>query len=296
MRFCPWDLAWNGVVPLFLFLIAPIDFASGFEAGASNQYPPCLLCGYMTAALPPAGWYFEDTMLYEHLTAYNNRSERTTTRYSIWANITKVIWIADFPLLGANWGASLSQPIAYGDVKIAESGVKRWGMTDTAIVPAYLSWNLGSDLFVAAGFGVYIPDGSFNKQRALNVGDEFWTVEPVAAVTYLPDGWNLSLSATVDFNTRNAARQTTSGNVLYVDYTIEREILGWEIGISGDWLQQLTHDQGPWSRADEQQIVIGPVIGHMIGNVDVQLIYVHDLISRNTGGGDNLTLRFRGPF
>jgi Putative MetA-pathway of phenol degradation len=60
------------------------------------------------------------------------------------------------------------------------------------------SWNLGKGLYVAAGLGFVAPTGS---TYAGSLVPDYWTIRPHAAVSYLGEGWNLTVSALYDINT-----------------------------------------------------------------------------------------------
>jgi hypothetical protein len=57
------------------------------------------------------------------------------------------------------------------------------------------SWNLGKGLYVAAGLGFVAPTGS------TYAGSLVPDYRPHAAVSYLGEGWNLTVSALYDINT-----------------------------------------------------------------------------------------------
>jgi outer membrane putative beta-barrel porin/alpha-amylase len=134
--------------------------------------------------------------------------------------------------------------------------------------PLNLSWNLGRGLYVAAGLGFVAPTGS---TYAGSLVPDYWTVRPHAAVSYLGEGWNLTVSALYDINTASAGRTGlyqviarnpatapavvalftgpanpgrgyTSGNYLYVDWTATHKFGSWEFRPVGFFKFQTTDD------------------------------------------------------
>jgi hypothetical protein len=69
--------------------------------------------------------------------------------------------------------------------------------------PLNFSWNLGNGLYVAAGLGFVAPTGS---TYAGSLVPDYWTIRPHAAVSYLGEGWNLTVSALYDINTVSEGR------------------------------------------------------------------------------------------
>jgi hypothetical protein len=73
--------------------------------------------------------------------------------------------------------------------------------------PLNFSWNLGKGLYVAAGLGFVAPTGS---TYAGSLVPDYWTIRPHAAVSYLGEGWNLTVSALYDINTASEGNRVST--------------------------------------------------------------------------------------
>jgi hypothetical protein len=106
-------------------------------------------------------------------------------------------------------------------------------------------------------FGVYAPTGNFeNKNGAANIGRNYWTFEPSAAVSFFryPSSKELAVelttSAGFDFNTKNSATHYQTGDQFHLDGTLALHVLAGKTlgtvgaGVSGFFYQQITRDSG----------------------------------------------------
>ena len=100
---------------------------------------------------------------------------------------------------------------------------------------------------------VYIPTGQYNKNNLVNIGKNFWTFEPVFAITgFLPQHPNLSGSIKLmyDFNTKNkdylmngVETDIRPGQEFHFDYSIEYALTkNFRAGVTGYFYQQTTND------------------------------------------------------
>jgi hypothetical protein len=240
--------------------------------------------GAPIAAAPPPGLWFASTVFYIPMASGNGNADcgpGCKERYNAVGATVNLTWGTGLKFLGADWyptiqsggyqatatttpyppgGGVLQSPI-YNNVFDHE-------ITNIYVNPLNFSWNLGRGLYVAAGLGFVAPTGS---TYAGSLVPDYWTVRPHAAVSYLGEGWNLTVSALYDINTASAGRTGlyqviarnpatapavaalfggptspgrgyTSGNYLYVDWTATKKFNSWEVGPVGFFKFQTTDD------------------------------------------------------
>ena len=120
------------------------------------------------------------------------------------------------------------------------------GIGDLAVTPLLLGWDDGN-WHGTTGFAIWIPIGSYQADRFVNPGRNYWSFGPHVAVSWLDDesGWDLSLAALYVTNLENPATDYDSGNVLHFNGYAGKQVAPWlKIGMAGYALQQVTGDSG----------------------------------------------------
>ncbi|MNC67380.1 hypothetical protein D3C75_1178710 [compost metagenome] len=71
------------------------------------------------------------------------------------------------------------------------------------------------------GVDIFAPTGSYDKERAFNLGRNIWSVDPWYAFTAYPiEKLEVSAKIIYFFNETNSATDYHSGNEINVDYNI----------------------------------------------------------------------------
>jgi hypothetical protein len=133
----------------------------------------------------------------------------------------------------------------------------------------------------------------------VNIGNNWWTVSPDAAVSYLADDLNLSWKSTFDINSlsKDGDFGVTSGEVLINDFTAAKRFGKWSAGLGGSYSQQLNNDSGPAALTTPklQRLGLGPFVGYDVGPVNFEFYYTRDVVTKNTGGGDAFWFQVATP-
>jgi hypothetical protein len=139
------------------------------------------------------------------------------------------------------------------------------GFGDVAMFPFMLGWSkitcneigerIKSILNYQTQFGIYAPTGAFDNNNVANVGRNFWTFEPGAAVSFvrytwgqIPLGFEFTTSTGFDFNTKNSATHYQTGDQFHLDGTLAVHMFVDQVGslagagVSGFFYQQITRD------------------------------------------------------
>ncbi len=153
------------------------------------------------------------------------------------------------------------------------------GFGDIQMFPLMLGWKHG-DLKWQTFFSVYAPTGGFEKGALANVGKNYWTFEPGAAISFLSTkfGSEATLFTGFDFNTENGATHYQSGDEFHLDGTIAQHLPLLEgfvgAGVDGFFVQQFTGDGGSGAHLGSFEGMttgVGPVLSYAchFGNLDL---------------------------
>jgi hypothetical protein len=302
---------------------------SGFAASAHAEesavpYLAGVNLGIPIAAAPPPGLYGSATNYLKPMTFYNGDGDKTPITVGINGTTISLFYVPGNQLLGGTYFAFMRQPVLFDsqttDLFGESSTVRQNGIFNTIISPLNISWMLlPGHLFGATGMTFYIPDSTYSKSNALNIGNNFFTFEPAAAITFLNKGLNLTAFALYDINTANNSSTNVnavngnydSGSVLTVEFDAIQTLGKFSVGAVGYVQDQLTNDTaggqvvpavsvGPYqisSRGDKvSEFAVGPEIGYDFGLVNVTAYFTRDLIHENTIGGDSFWLRLSTRF
>jgi len=257
--------------------------------------------GSAAGALPPPGVYFQNTTYYADIKSHDGSGNYNGTHITATVDVPVLLWAPDFKILGAQYAAAIVQP--FDTVNTTTAGVthNNSGLFETVISPVNLSWELPNDLHFSTGLGVYVPDGSFDKNKpGAPASSNFWAFEPSVGISWLHDGWNLSAKLLTDINLKNTDTNYTSGQVADVDLTASKTWGKWTAGLGVYERYQYTDDTqngakvGNGNRA--QEFGLGPVVGYNFGPIAVEAFYTQAVSWKNESAGNRFFTRFTVPF
>ncbi len=283
------------------------------EEGGMIPYLAGVTDGIPTAAAPPPGLYGSDTGYFKPQTVYNGSGKPVPIHVSLYDQSLGLFWVPGNHILGASYVADIVQPITYDSVTAFGTTHRQFGLFNTIVSPINLSWMITHHLFVAAGFNIYLKDGTYARNAPVNSGFNYWTFEPTAAVSYLTrSGLDLTVHAAYDINTTNHSSASSpngvyhSGQVLSVDLTGTQQFGKFTVGAVGYIVDQTTNDivagavapASPFnSRGNRtEQIAFGPLIGYNLGGPSVTFYMTHDFRHINNIGGNTFWLRLQTRF
>lgn len=221
--------------------------ANAFEFGYSGwAQKPGVTLGGASAGVPPPGIYmFQQFFTYQASIIGPGAPTVGGALTPVHAAVAAsgFLFVPGWTFLGATYNAVLVQPAITADAG-NPININPSGFHNTYIVPAELSWRLGdSGLFIKAGLGIYVPDGSISGPNGLgNVGNPWWTFQPEFLVSYLKDGWNLTANLFYETNTRSTVTNYKSGDVLHAEFTATKRFDRWTVGPVGYYVGQVTND------------------------------------------------------
>jgi len=290
--------------------------------GAGSHYMPGTGGDFAMALIGPAGFYVRNDLMYFQgdigPVTLGNRVYASASQ-DVWANTVKGIYLAEGGLFGGRFGAVISLPIvidaaasgeAVSPIDVELSG-SRSGLSDIAMT-GFLNWSSGNSHF-SAGMTIYAPTGSYDEDRIINLGRNYWSFDPLVTYTWLHPkrGHEFSVTTGVMFNTRNDATDYESGAEWHADFTLAQHFSPrFAVGLVGSLLEGLSDDDGPL--LDQANAVLpalglrplggfrasyfgaGPAVLYTakLGDTDVNLIgkYLFDLSHENRFDSDYLML------
>jgi hypothetical protein len=312
-------------------LVAALVACSGMAFGGGGQSYPNGAEAFLVGAVPPPGLYLMDYLYYysaDSLKDDNGDDVPVFDDVSVWANVLRGIWISDKIIMGATYGQHLFLPVVSPDLSfnapVGPEHSTSYDDTDIPYIiysPMLLGWHLNQGkLHIAASLvDIYIPTGQDDNNLAA-AGHNFWTFEPVVAITYMMGNWAISGKFMYDFNTSQDDYATPYGvsvdrdpgqefHMAYsVSYGLSKEL---RLGLSGYYYQQVTDDSYDLDdtipapvqdllRKDEgnhsRVFAMGPGIWYNYKNMFFSLRNQWEMGARNKSEGYNLWGKFTYAF
>jgi hypothetical protein len=296
----------SDVIILMAFVILMFFTGSpvyGTESGGSNY------AGgnedFMAGALPPAGMYpIFYGMYYTADKLNDNKGDEMPIDFklNVYASVFRFIHATQLKLLGADVAWHVIVPLVSERVKIGASNLdkKSSGLGDIEFSPLILGWHLSKNLHVLGTMDFMAPTGSYDKNDPSSIGRNYWTIDPIVAVTYISDsGFEVSGKFQYLYNTKNTDTNYTSGNEFICDYLVGQHVGNWNFGLNGYIYKQTTDDKLNGDIVDDykgQCISIGPAIQYNYKNMFFNAKYQWDTQVKNKPEGQKLWLKYLYAF
>ena len=302
------------VVVTLVVLIAVGASAIAME-GIQSPY----LKGYrdfMTGVLPEPG-----VQVRHDLYMYNGTERSTIPQgqlrvgFKAVSNILGATVVTPYGILGGNYAFAVRG--AYSDVKADQTLVQpsprptivRSGsldaFNDVVITPLIVGWHAGNWHWNVST-SVWLPVGSYDKNRLANTGRNVWAWSPQVGVTYFDpkSGWEVSGAAILVTSYNNPATNYLSGNIVHVDLAAGKMLTPqFRLGVVGYWVQQLNGDSGTGAIFGNRKVRVagvgpGATFTLAVNSVPVTLVakYYREFDAQNTTQGDAGTLSVRVKF
>lgn len=317
------------ILPLLIACLAGLLATSGARAGegGGSHYSPGTKGDVAPALFGPQGWYLRNELTYMDTSigsvplgnkVYANADQK------IWLNTAKLMYLAESGIMGGRFGVVFSVPLVFdanvsGDVAgpvETERETSRIGLADISVA-GLLNWKNGN-FNHSVGLGVFAPTGSYDADRMVNLGRNYWSFNPSLAFTWLDPnrGHEISFTAGYQYNTENKTTDYKSGDELHVDFNLAQHFPAkFALGLTGYYYKQITSDNGPFLDSANRTLTalgmnslggfkgeafgLGPIIKFTskIGDRDINFIakWLHDIHTTNRFKGDvfMLTMAFK---
>lgn len=272
--------------------------------------------GFMSGAIPPPGFYYLN-----YLTNYSanalmdkNGDEIGDMDLSATANVSRFVYTSPYKIFGGYWGAQVVIPLVSLDVKLSFGPAlindgRQSGLGDIVIDPFLISWH-SKNLHQVVAMDIILPTGAYSKPSATNIqaniGRNYYTFEPIYAVTYISDGgWEASAKFMYDFNTENRDTNYKSGEEFHFDYTFAKHInKEWTVGVGGYYYKQITDDelngestnlsfQGKGNKGEA--LAVGPQVQYNYENLSFIFKYQIETMVKNRTQGNKAWFKLIWP-
>lgn len=284
-------------------------------ASAEELWAPHMMgadTGIATGALPPPGFYFLNTAIFAPWKVVSG-SQTTGTNADVFVEVPQLLWTTPLTVFGASYAVGIAQPWSQIDLRPdgqSVGAIARSNFFNTIVTPGILSWNLPENLHLSTGLNVYVPNGTWSNPLTHPAGNlnsnGYWTFEPSVAVSWLKNGWNVSLKAYYDANLKDNGLDYKSGDIFGTEETVSKEIGKWTVGVSGFTQNQIANDtgtavalvNGPQAAIDGNRIQnfgAGPLLGYDFGPVKFTASYFHTFDTRNHVAGSFVYARLIVP-
>ncbi len=307
---------------------------SAVTAGGGQAYPNGAEA-FMPGAAPPPGLTMINYFFWGHAEDFKDDNGDTIkagkkgllNRVDVIGDLVRLIWISKFQLLGGNYGQHFFAGLLYtgSNFNVPVGTMSRESYYDFnspyfIYSPFLLTWHLmQGQLHVATSLcDIYFPFDNEDEDNPTSVGRNFWTFEPVLAVTWMPTkAWEVSTKFMYDFNTRQDDYTTpapvtvdrTPGQEFHMDFNVSYMVIdNLRVGINGYYYQQVQDDDiggipdglppGAVSQLEAMEdqhsraLALGPGVFYQHQNMMFTLRYQHEFAVRNKAEMQNVWFKF----
>lgn len=252
------------------------------------------------AQLPPPGTYLLAYSNYYSADRLNDgNGDSVVPNFSVdaFANIARFVHVTDKKILGATVAMQAFVPVV--DLTVHAAGMRqhKFGLGDMIVNPLILGWNK-DNLNIILTMDTYVPTGRYKKTDLANIGRNYWTFEPVVAVTYAnpKGGPELSAKLMYDFNTKNKATGYRSGQEFHVDLAAAYNFNPLTVGVTAYYYKQTIDDKLGGARVGTdgykgEAFAAGPVLRYQLGRVPITAQWQHEFHAENRPQGDKFWVK-----
>ena len=291
------------LLPVVVLATLAISAAHATENGG-GAYPNGAE-GVMTGFVPPPpGYYLINYALYYGADkVMDDAGKEIPVEFDleVWGDVVRIINVTDKKFLGGTWvqhvfipflSVDISAQVPDGAGGLASVSDDNIGLGDIIVDPVILAWHR-RNWHWAAGVDVYVPVGDYTEGELANIGRNYWTLEPVVAITYMNrHGYEASAKIMYDINFENSDTDYESGDELHVDFAASKSQDAWTFGVGGYYYEQVTDDEGLAADGTEvpankgKAVALGPHIGYKKGQTSFILKYQKEFDVENKPEGE----------
>lgn len=284
---------------VFMFSLPYTPVAWATEGGGSHY--PGGNEDFQVGVLPPAGNYFFNYLMYYKADKLrDNSGHKVPIDFNLDATVEalRFIHITKKKLFGADIGMHVIVPVVYQHVSLGGASQSRTGLGDIEFSPFILGWHFNKNWHLVTCIDIMTPTGAYDKGDLSNIGRNYWTFNPIVAVSYINDkGFEASMKLLYLINTVNSATGYTSGQEVIVDYLIGLHIGNWAVGINGAYYKQTTDDRirnepANYNGNKGQFLSVGPALQYTYKNMCFNAKYQVDTSVKNKPEGEKVWLKF----
>ncbi|MCX5645529.1 MAG: transporter [Phycisphaerae bacterium] len=250
---------------------------------------------------PPAGpgFYFTEYVMYwtaDRLPGIDSPNDH----FRALGSLNQLIYQSNTPVLfGGKWGLDVILPLASFETDPINNND---GFGDLLVGP-YLQWDpiMGQNgpIFMhRVEFQTIWPTGTYEKERNLNPGSNFFSFDPYWASTlFITPQWEVSLRLHYLWNAENDDTDIQPGQAVHANFATSYELIAKKLrlGVNGYFFNQITDTkQNDLEFPDDEQVfAIGPgVLWSFSQNSHLFLNAYFETGARDRPEGEKFILRF----
>ncbi len=306
------------VLPVVLAAVFVMTPPAHAAEGGYSHYGPGFYGDFGVAVAPEPGFYLRNDLYYYAADASRERivqygELRTDLELDSAMYMLTGLKALKSEVLGGRYVFGAYLPVVYSDISgsiVLEPNsilfdADRTAMGDLGVIPASLFWNFGN-FHVNAYELITAPTGSYDKDRDINAGLNYWSFDTVLAATYLhPEkGHELSAALGYIYNTENNDTDYQTGQEFHVDYMLNQFLSErFAIGLQGFYYKQITGDSGSGAILGDfkgEAAGVGPALTYVTKIMGKDLVisakWLHEYHAEHRLEGDHLFLNFTLAF
>jgi len=294
---------------VFSVVLANITCAFAGEGGGSH-YGPGFYGDFGVSIAPDPGFYLRNDFYYYTADGGGDRfTEFGDIRADLEVDAAMImltgLLVTDREILGGRYACGAVLPVVYTDISadiIVEDAAgeiddDRTAIADPAFIPFSLFWNHGNFHFNLYET-VTLPIGSYDKNRNVDSGLNYWSFDTSFGFTYLHPEKGCEVSTTLGYiyNTENDDTDYHTGQEFYAEYMLNQFLSEtFALGVQGFYYKQITGDSGSGALLGDfkgEAAGVGPALmwGTKILNTNVTMSakWLHEFHTEHRMEGDHI--------
>jgi len=261
-----------------VYLLGTLSYLTPVYAaeGGSSNYLAGTYGDFGVALTPDPGFFLQNYFYY-----YSGDVNRAVRQGQVEGSVELtfamefpiLFYITDLEILGGRYALGAGIPLVYADLSAKlrvgpferSISTDRVGIGDAYLIPVALYWNV-EDVSLNFYQGIVAPTGSYDVDREVNTGLNYWSVDTNLAFTYLHPEFGTELSFDVGhlYNTENPDTNYQTGREFHLDYMLNQFFSEtFAIGVQGFYYKQYSGDSGSGAVLGDfkgQAAGIGPAV------------------------------------
>ena len=277
----------------YIVLFFAVQFNIHAAESGGSSYLPGFYGDFGMALMPAQGNYLSNFAGYNTVSNANSNSNLTL-------ELPGVVHVTHQELFGGRYWFGFYPYVLRTESKTPDNHTTRSGAGDMYAMPLALSWQW-QELSILFFEGLVIPTGTYQTQRALNSGRNYWTFDQNLSLTWQPKNTNFDLSVNLGYmvNTKNQKTDYRTGDELHFDYCLGYALnKQFSVGVVGSYYRQLTNDTGDGVPSDAirgEYSSIGPAFMYNTQILKHDIMFstkwLHEYNVNNHIAGDYIILR-----
>lgn len=243
------------------------------------------------------------------------------------ANTSRLLWISPYKILGGTYAAHVFVPIVYTENDFGSTSTfgrtptpssdDKFGLGNIIVSPFIVGWH-GENVHAFLNLvDVFMPTRTeYDNDDTVNLGNDFWTFEPVLGVSYYPGDFELSAKFMYDFSTKDTdhrvtpdeanqlgnpglagqSRSRVPGQEFHFDYVAAyHPDDNWALGAVGYFYQQTTDDRISGDDVDDRKgrvLAMGPGVQYSHENLTLIGKAYFETLAENRNQGVSAFFKF----